>query len=238
MVGGPHLAGTFGEIRNLDGQFGQRRAEIIGDRCDDGAWLPVGEGNGQRVRVQGEAREPVLRAIVAVDPTVSVAHVANDRVGKVFEMASELVQTPGVRMGFDQATAVDARRGDGAKARDRGHTRAVLARGNGVVEVAFAFEVPSDQGEIPLADATGSERVGEPTGGLDVQREQQCAAGATIEAMKRVHASADGIAHSIDGGHVVLGPAAMHEHAGGFVSDDDMLVRIEQLDRGGHGMAR
>ncbi len=72
---------------------------------------------GDRARVERESMEAVARAVVPVDRTRAVVHVADDRVADVMEVASDLVEPP--RLGLRERAGERRSTGDRARRRKR-----------------------------------------------------------------------------------------------------------------------
>ena len=173
--------------------------------------------------------------IMPVHAAIPVRHVADERVIRMPQVAPHLVQTASLRHRTHERAAVHGGVRDEAIARQRRHALAVLAFWNRVVHDALGGRLSAHEREVSLLDALLGEVTHERGGGLLVTREEERAARAAVEAVKRVNVrAAERVANTKHRDVVVVVPSAMHQEPGWLVGNDDVVVHVKKLDLG-HG---
>jgi hypothetical protein len=177
--------------------------------------------------------------------------VADNGVRDVFEMAPQLVLAAGFGREFEQGISrmrvtIDGRGNlDGrqsAKAGERRPGRRAIRRrqlASVVVEAAAqgmvdppAFRRPAaHDGEVALDDFVALELAADDARALGVEREQQYAGGALVEAVHRMDMAANLVAQELHGEarFVAVEVAAMDQQAGGLVYGDEVIVAVEDI---------
>src|SRR6185312_7779760 len=89
--------------------------------------------------------------------------------------------------------------------------------------------MPARHREVALVGV--APRIAECARGFLVEREQHDARRATIEAMHGIDVAVDGVAHALEQGVVIVGPAAVRGHAARLVDSD--AARVAMQDHGG-----
>src|SRR5262249_2004326 len=100
--------------------------------------------------------------------------------------------------------------------------------GNRVIDDHVLGWMTARDREVALVG--GGPGLGERARGLAIEREQRHARGAAIEAMDRIDARAHRVAHDLEQGFVVVGPAAMRGDAAGLIHGDAARVAMEDRD--------
>src|SRR4051794_30583846 len=108
-------------------------------------------------RVQGEPVKAVALAEEAVVLTLAVAHIADDRTGKVLQMPPNLVRAAGLGRGLDERVAAVA--GEGRDDGGGGLRGVVVFSRQRVVDADLVGWGPADERPIALLHLTAGERV-------------------------------------------------------------------------------
>jgi uncharacterized protein len=182
---------------------------------------------GQAVQAEAFAEEAVVLAL-------AVAHVADQRMTQVFEVAADLVPAAGLRTDFDQPVTIQ--HGQAAKVGDRGCSRAAVLAGNGMIDRPLLRRDPPHQRQIALPYLGSCKPLLHLASGLIIESEQQDAAGRPVEAMDGVDAPADEIADELQGHDAVPCRAPVHRQARGLVDGQQGGVAIEdrEVERSAH----
>ena len=206
-----------------------------------------GMRNRQLPRVQPQPLQTELFGPPAVERSLAVRGIANDWVGEMFEVATDLVPAAGERLGMDQrgARVLEARvardrereAGEaaqgGARILHRGIGRCVV-RAQGVVHVGMPRRPAAHHGEVFLVGFVLQKRLGQSACGRGVQAHHEDAAGAFVETVHGVDMLAELIAHGLDheAGFACVQPGAVDQPAGGLVDRDHVFIAPDQVERG------
>jgi hypothetical protein len=192
---------------------------------------------GEAAAMERQATKPMAFAKEAIVFALSISHVADDRVGDVFEMASQLVHAS--RRGFRLVEPVASGGGEKPKVASSRPLLAPLFFGQGMVHHAELLSSAA-QGDVGLVDGTLTKKCLHVASNLRREREEQYAARRPVEAVYRIDEPSDLITEALNRRLLVVSPSAMHQQAGWFVNRDQVLVRVEnrKRSRGIMGRAR
>ena len=190
--------------------------------------------------VQGEAVEPEALAEEAVVLPLAVAHVADQRMADVLEVAADLVAAAGPRPGLDQGVAFEDC--EAAEPGHRRHPRAVDVAGDRMIDHPRLRRDAAHQGEIALLHRARLEPLLHPAGGRGIEGEEQDAAGRAVEPVDRVDAPAGPVADELKREDPILGRPPVDGEARGLADGqkEPILVKDGQVQGGhhsGHGFA-
>jgi len=230
--------GLSGPRGRGDPEARERGDEIVGQRRFEAEalaaeWVYELERGG----VQREAAEANLGPEEAVEITLAVVGVAEQRVVHVLQMAANLMEAAGARAGLDERAALhrgrQIDRGGGAhgeaasKRGDGGDARSILAARDRVIDHALFGRDPAHEREVAFLGLAALERGLHARRGVSAPGDHDDAAGAAIEPMHRVDRVAEALAGEVDERDGVVAPAAMDEEAGRFGEGDEVLVAVE-----------
>lgn len=188
-------------------------------------------------------KEAVMRAL-------AVGGIADDRVSDVLEVAAQLMASAclgaerhqGVARGgvaIDRMGQLDRRQAGEASARWL-RRRAITpgARiglgGKGMIDEAAGRWPAAHHRQIALVHPLRLELLTEMAGGVGVEGEQQHPGGTLVEAMHRLNPAAELIAQQLDreAGFMAIDGTAVHQQPGGLVDGDQVLILIDDRERG------
>jgi hypothetical protein len=174
----------------------------------------------------------------------AVAGIADQRMAKVREVATDLPVATGFRRDLHQRIALLRIAVDGngyfrglqsSPMRDGRLAFAVFTHaGQGIVERATFRRPATTHGQIGLLHTALHELLPQSGGHFGAAPDQQHAAGSAIQAMDQVQPTRQLRAHDIDQVRIAIGnqATAVHRHARRFVDDDDDVVLMQD-----HGFA-
>lgn len=186
------------------------------------------------------AGEAVLRA-------VAVAHVADDRVAHVREVAAQLMGATAVWLKLDEAIAcggVAADRpgqlhgGEPTVVGDRGERLAVAVDPQRRVDDAFAADEAAHDRVVAFLDAVRGEVVAQRARGGGIEGEDDDARCAAVEPVHRPHVATDPIAHAVQERVTIAAAGRVHAQARGLVDGHEVIVEVEDRDLHGRDCAR
>ncbi|MDQ5959241.1 MAG: hypothetical protein QG592_320, partial [Pseudomonadota bacterium] len=100
------LRAVFWQQRILPAERGEQRGKDAGERCGDVQWLAADRvRKGHRRTMQQQACAASVCSEGAVVRALAVSGIADDGVGDVFEVPTDLMPAPGFRGEFEQGVA-------------------------------------------------------------------------------------------------------------------------------------
>lgn len=230
--------------RHLEPQVRRSPLEVrIDGRFDSKRGLRDGVFEAKRRAVQQKAVDADRVAEVTIVRALAVAHVADDGVRDVSQVAADLMAPAVHGTHFEQRVAsrgvsIDGEghltAGDALETGDGRAHRAVVI-GDWVVDLARIVGPAANDGQVCLVDAAIREGVAEGGDHRSRQREEQYARGRPIEAVGRVHPLPNLVAQHLnrDAIDTTVERGAVHEEPRGFVDRDQIVVAVEDSERQG-----
>ena len=184
--------------------------------------------------MEGEALQAVLAAPAPIVLTLAVLHIADERAREVLQVPPNLVEPPGVWARLDERVASDGFAQpdlrDGVDALGAGFAR------NGVVDEHVGRRVAAGDREVAFVYTKRvAPRQRKPSRGFRVERKQDDAGRAAVEAVHGEDVLPDQVTDGLEQWLVVVRPAAVDHRAGRLVDGHEPVVAEEDTGRGTHG---
>lgn len=199
-----------------------------------------GVREAQRRGVEEEARDAESLAEQAVMAALAMVYVAHQRMADMRHVAADLVHSPGERL--DVRERITGRRiatygngeldaGEAAEARARLSGLFARLLDEGVVDVALIREIAADNGEVRFLHEPLREQVGDSARSFGVEREEEDARRASVQAMDGINPAAEAVSEDRHAGVAIAGFArAVHEKAARLGDGDEARVAVEDLN--------
>ncbi len=176
--------------------------------------------------MQGEAMKVVLLAKEPIVLALPVAHIADDGMTGVLEVAADLMRATSPRKHFVQAIA--------AMAAQQAEIRACILAlavtrfaSQRMIDVREPWIIAATERQIALGDEAALERALQIPRDLRIEGEEERAARLTVQTMNGVYRSPQLLAQGLESYGFVVTPTAMHQLAARLVYANEPIVLVQ-----------